>query len=44
LIFSNYGAQAALQVNFNSTAIGGLVMAAAMFFAGWFHSPKVHQN
>jgi photosystem I P700 chlorophyll a apoprotein A1 len=27
-----------------STAIGGLVMAAAMFFAGWFHYHKVHQN
>jgi photosystem I P700 chlorophyll a apoprotein A1 len=29
-----------LQANFNSTAIGGLVMAAAMFFAGWFHYHK----
>jgi photosystem I P700 chlorophyll a apoprotein A1 len=33
-------AQVVLQANFNSTAIGGLVMAAAMFFAGWFHYHK----
>ena len=31
-----------LLVNYNlyTTAIGGLVMAAAMFFAGWFHYHK----
>jgi photosystem I P700 chlorophyll a apoprotein A1 len=40
----NYGASITSELQLYSTAIGGLVMAAAMFFAGWFHYHKVHQN
>ena len=40
--FFQFGVQVGLLVNFNyiATAIGGLVMAAVMFFAGWFHYHK----
>jgi photosystem I P700 chlorophyll a apoprotein A1 len=40
LDFSNYGALITSELQLYSTAIGGLVMAAAMFFAGWFHYHK----
>jgi photosystem I P700 chlorophyll a apoprotein A1 len=39
--FFNYGASGITsELQLYSTAIGGLVMAAAMFFAGWFHYHK----
>jgi photosystem I P700 chlorophyll a apoprotein A1 len=40
-VSSNYGVvQESQELQLYTTAIGGLILAGAMFFAGWFHYHK----